>query len=290
MNLTKFFERAGAIFTDISYILSPNYFHPNRKKILLDYIRLRLKVSLHRWVKFKKEKILSFDVYFYNYSLFFEEFRQIFIRQSYYFYTEKEEPEIIDCGGNIGVSILYFKYMYPNSKITVFEPSPEVYEIIEKNINKNKLKNITLEKSALSSEEGTSSFFLRGTGSCGSTLKEGVFDTSETDKKHKEKKTVQVKTQRLSKFINNKIDFLKMDIEGSEGEVLEELKKTNTLKDIRKIAFEYHYYKENKNNRLQNILSILEENNFSHEIYLDETTPRKENESYYCLIKTVGSL
>jgi FkbM family methyltransferase len=43
-------------------------------------------------------------------------------------------PVIIDCGGNIGLSVLYFKYLFPNSVITVFEPSPPVFEILKENI------------------------------------------------------------------------------------------------------------------------------------------------------------
>ncbi len=35
------------------------------------------------------------------------------------------KPIILDCGGNQGISTLYFKTLHPDATIHVFEPSPE---------------------------------------------------------------------------------------------------------------------------------------------------------------------
>ena len=41
---------------------------------------------------------------------------------------------VIDCGANIGMSITYFKRLYPKSKIIGFEPDPKIFETLKKNI------------------------------------------------------------------------------------------------------------------------------------------------------------
>jgi FkbM family methyltransferase len=41
-------------------------------------------------------------------------------------------PYIIDAGANIGLSIIYFKKKYPNSKIVAFEPDKLIFNILKK--------------------------------------------------------------------------------------------------------------------------------------------------------------
>ena len=40
----------------------------------------------------------------------------IFTKNTYFFETENPEPRIIDCGGHIGLAVLYFKSLYPRAK------------------------------------------------------------------------------------------------------------------------------------------------------------------------------
>src|SRR5262249_62206976 len=50
---------------------------------------------------------------------------QIFVREIYRFESSDDAPFIIDGGANIGASVLYFKKLYPKSRIIAFEPDPE---------------------------------------------------------------------------------------------------------------------------------------------------------------------
>ncbi len=52
----------------------------------------------------------------------------IFGHEGYKFETKKLEPYIIDCGANIGLSLIYFNQLYPNAKIIAFEPDPKLFE------------------------------------------------------------------------------------------------------------------------------------------------------------------
>ncbi len=74
-----------------------------------------------------------------NYSIeyldalsFYSEYVDIFKTRIYHFQTDSENPVIIDAGGCIGMSTLYFKMIYPRARITVFEPDPIVVDVLEK--------------------------------------------------------------------------------------------------------------------------------------------------------------
>jgi hypothetical protein len=69
-----------------------------------------------------------------------------------------------------------------------------------------------------------------------------------------EAKTVKVKAVRLKEFLNQKIDFLKLDIEGAELEVLEDC--LAELKNVENLFVEYHSFADlpQKIDRLFNIL------------------------------------
>src|SRR6478752_2497070 len=49
-------------------------------------------------------------------------FREIFMRGDYYFESDNAQPTIIDCGSNIGISVLFFKRLFPQCRIIAFEP------------------------------------------------------------------------------------------------------------------------------------------------------------------------
>ncbi|MEP6698801.1 MAG: FkbM family methyltransferase [Verrucomicrobiota bacterium] len=52
-----------------------------------------------------------------------------------YFLPAALEPKVIlDIGSNIGTSILFFHEQFPSAKIYGFEPNPETFRILEKNV------------------------------------------------------------------------------------------------------------------------------------------------------------
>ena len=50
---------------------------------------------------------------------------ELFGLEIYKFNSEKTEPFIIDCGANIGLSVIYFKKLFPKAKVIAFEPIAE---------------------------------------------------------------------------------------------------------------------------------------------------------------------
>ena len=66
--------------------------------------------------------------------------KEKFIDEEYLIELGSSRPIIIDCGANIGVSLIYFKYLYPHSEVHCFEPYTFAFEYLQKNVAENKLK------------------------------------------------------------------------------------------------------------------------------------------------------
>jgi hypothetical protein len=78
-------------------------------------------------------------------------------------------------------------------------------------------------------------------------------------KKKSTAEPVSVPVELLSPYLTDAVDFLKMDIEGAEGEVIAELARNNALSRVRACAIEYHHFSETEN-RLEDILAALAKN------------------------------
>lgn len=247
-------KKALVALSDIEQIFAATNKLP-RRKLFWDYLRLRTKASLNRWFHFKHEKFLQFEVEFPDYEIFFTTFRQVFIRNAYFFKSDNESPRIIDAGGNIGMATLYFKTLYPNALITVFEPSHETGAFIERNFNKNKLSGITLLKKAVGDTEGVTTMYSRGAAACGNTLVKTLQDDVNSKSSGD---SYEISVTKLSSYITHELDFLKMDIEGAEGSVLRELEQNNVLKHIKTLILEYHHGTNLEVNKLSRIIDILE--------------------------------
>lgn len=282
-------EKMSTFFTDLTYIFSPSFNNPKKFDLFFVYLKISFKYFLSRWFNFKSEKFLSYSVDIVNYPIFYEIFRQVFVRQSYYFQTNAYKPFIIDGGGNMGMSVIYQKYLYPESEIIVFEPSENILPTLKINLSKNKFSGIRLIESALSDNDGEQIMYDRGVGACGDTLEKTLLKDAKVDLNALPKI---INTKRLSSFITKRVDFLKLDIEGSEGLVIKELHDTNKLNLVEKISMEYHYYPENIKNSLPNLLNNLVSGGHGFQIYLEQIKPEstlglEKSNSYYCLIKTI---
>ncbi len=187
-------------------------------------------------------------------------YREIFLNDEYYFKASTDAPVIIDCGANIGFSVLYFARLYPEAKIYAFEPSPTSFALLQKNISDNKLKNVSLYNNALSDTEEEVPFFADYAGSLTGSLRNDRGGTNH----------VNVKAIRLSDFIkksDNKIDLLKIDVEGAEIKMLDDLYDTNSLAKIDQLIVEYHHHiVDNEPSRLSGFLKKFEEKEFDYNI------------------------
>jgi FkbM family methyltransferase len=178
--------------------------------------------------------------------------KEIFNDEIYFFESDLKNPTIIDAGAYIGLSTLYFKQLYPGSKIYAIEPNPKAFEVLEANILDNSLFNCISINGALSKGEGEREFFIdkgdRNWNSTASFYKgtwQGGMDSI----------MINVRTFPLSGLLVEDIDLLKMDIEGAEFSVLREAE--SKLNCVKRLILEYHPV---QGNSLKKLLKIVNSN------------------------------
>ena len=186
-------------------------------------------------------------------------YRELFKEEVYKFRTSKSNPYIIDCGSNIGMSVVYFKSLFPASRILAFEADPYVFSFLEKNIQSFGINDVTaINKAVWDANDKSLSFLTEG--GAGGRVQE----------KSEQFKFVDVKTARLKDYLTEEIDFLKIDIEGAEGKVLVDC--ADDLKFVKNLFVEYHSM-HNSSQNLHLILQIVHDAGFRFHIKEAFTTP-----------------
>lgn len=184
---------------------------------------------------------------------------EIFEQQIYKFKTQTQKPLIIDGGANIGLSIIYFKQLYPNAQVIAFEPDSNVFQVLDKNIERFRLTDVTLVNKALWSTETMLEFMSEGA--------DGgrVVETGQGRDKY------QVPTIRLRDYLSQSVDFLKLDIEGAETEVMKDCQ--DLLGNVENIFVEYHSF-VNQRQTLDVLIGILSDAGFRLHIHPPVTSPQ----------------
>lgn len=165
------------------------------------------------------------------------------------FNADNENPFIIDCGSNIGISILNYKKKYPKSRIIGFEPDPDIFQILKRNIENNKIYNVELIQAAVWNNAGRLDFYKEGCdGGRISTDKNGD-------------QIISVDAIDILEYINEPVDLIKIDIESAEYIVVPHLLEKSDL--IKNIIIEFHYLRNNTSLiSLSKILSLLAEKDY----------------------------
>lgn len=168
----------------------------------------------------------------------------------------KEANVILDIGANIGVTSLYFASINPNARIIAFEPHPTNFKRLSENIGLNPtIQNIKTIKSALGSEETTMKMYEMDEHNPGNNqiIEEDINYPS-----------VDVQIKVLDDILQtegiNKVDFIKIDVEGFEYFVLKGgLKMLKTNKPLLFIEIDdFHLRKQHKSPKevIELLLSI----------------------------------
>jgi Methyltransferase FkbM domain len=77
---------------------------------------------------------------------------------------------------------------------------------------------------------------------------------------------IKVGARRLSDFISETVDFLKLDVEGAEQRVLSDLVQTAKIRQVRQMVIECHHRIGGQKSCLAGFLGMLEESGFEYQI------------------------
>lgn len=132
------------------------------------------------------------------------------------FKTVAADSEVIlDIGANIGCTALLFGEL--SEQVYAFEPSQSTFRFLEQNIAQSGLTNVSLQNIGLGAESGEFTLtFSPANRSGGFVSNQTRIDAGHT--------TEQITIRSLDEVVRSlnvtKIDFIKIDVEGFEGQVL----------------------------------------------------------------------
>lgn len=200
-------------------------------------------------------ELLGPKIYFTDAKTFVGSYRDIIERGIYQFDSKKKDPYILDCGANIGLSAISFKNQYPQSELVCFEPDPAIFNILKENIESFELQNVTLMNAAVWNKSTTLKFYSEGNES-------GKLIDKQDDQ------GMEVRSVRLRDYLERKVDFLKIDIEGAEVAVM--LDCADRLKNVNALFVEYHSRMGQKQ-EVDTLTKILVDSGFR--IYMENGGP-----------------
>lgn len=207
-------------------------------------------------------------------SSLIELFSDIFTNNPYFFKSKTKSPVIIDIGANIGDSLLYFKYLYPESRVYAYEPHPQAFELLKKNIELNQFHDVISVNTALAAKKSTMLLYsdnsenYRSSGGDKEFIEKVGNLLPYTSKLHNAIKVpVSAFSSEYSRLKLKTIDLLKIDAEGAETDILQDLDAHDLLKRIHMIILEYHLTASLKNNSFDAICAILMRNHFIFDCY-----------------------
>jgi FkbM family methyltransferase len=150
---------------------------------------------------------------------------------------------IIDIGAHVGVVSTYLSKANPNSKIYSFEPSHNTYHCLEKNIQKNDIKNVKIHNRAITSDgrDVTMNMPVLNTG--GSSLIYGPPNGLYYINTIKSIAINDLIIDILKETGVDKIKLLKIDCEAAEYEILNSLK-PELFNKIENLIGEFHSIKD----------------------------------------------
>lgn len=189
-------------------------------------------------------------------------FREVCIKDHYNFSQLKSGMVVVDIGAHIGTFTLSASLKVgKEGKVIAIEPENGNFNQLNKNLILNKIENVVPVNIGISDSNGEKDFFITSNYVGHSLSPHWPFIN---------KIRIKVKTlDTLLKELNiNKIDMLKIDVEGAELEILKGAKETLIKNPRLKIAIaSYHYPGE-----VQEIIEYLKKMNFSPEIHPEDFT------------------
>ncbi len=182
-------------------------------------------------------------------------YRELFRGNIYHFPAKGGAPVVVDLGANVGLSVIYTKSVYPDAEIYAYEADPKIYGYLCGNLKRNGITDVRTFNAAVWNSDGVIHFASEGADG-------GAVD----------KNGIEVKSTDILSILgaHEKIDFLKMDVEGAENTILPRM--DGHLSNVDCFFLEYHSA-ASEQQKLGGILDILARNGFRYRLFNLEEIP-----------------
>lgn len=231
--------------------------HPEgsaRRRLLRDYWKLKAR-QLGGERGPGRASVLGWDIEFFDIDTFAFVFEEIFVERSYDV-DLPPQPFIIDCGANIGLASLFFADRHPGARIVAYEPGSATFCVLEDNLRRAGV-SAELHREAVSDADGEVELYHdTSPGSVGSSTLADAHASIGSER---------VPARRLSHRVTERVDLLKLDVEGAEHLVLAELAEAGSLASVDRIVFDYNHHLAGAD-ELGRTLSLLEGAGFGYQL------------------------
>lgn len=168
---------------------------------------------------------------------------------------------VLDVGAHIGIFSLYASALNPKVKVYALEPEKDNFSLLLRNISQNRLDNVRAVKAALAGKTGPRQLAVAADSINHHLAPEGGGSASAEAAREK------VSAFSFADFLRDEhldaIGLMKMDIEGGEYEVFENMAPED-FRRIRALVLEYHEYGGRSRQELE---KLLRGQGFSVEIF-----------------------
>ncbi len=148
----------------------------------------------------------------------------------------KEGDVALDVGGNIGYyALLESKLVGKSGKVFAVEPVRSNFELLNKNVALNRMKNVTTSQMAMGAEKGFVNIYVREKKNLSSLTQLPGDDKSVIETQEVPMETVD---EYAKKYIGRMPNLVRMDVEGFETSILEGMKEC--LKSGTTLLIEFH--------------------------------------------------
>jgi FkbM family methyltransferase len=231
-----------------------NRTYGSRLRLLVDYLRIGAAYARAGWraAEVSVVRCAGFRVSYRHPRSIYTTFKEVFIEEDYYFEDLPKQPFIMDCGANIGMATLFFRRLRPHAEIVAIEPSPSSLDLLARNLRENGIDGVRVVGAALSDRAGKATFLEE--------YPSGVSNRLSNDGQ------VSVETLRLSALLDRPVDLLKVDVEGMEVVVLEELERSGKFDLVARVVVEYGLHATPAPDAVSSLLALFERNGFRYAI------------------------
>lgn len=204
-------------------------------------------------------RLMDLDLEYADAASLAPQWHDLFVRETLAFEAGTASPRILDCGANVGLAALWLKRRYPGARITAYEADPALAAMCARNLARNGAADVELIAAAVWREAGTVAFRCEGADS-------GAVEVVAADTPGAVERVPAVRLRDV--VAREPVDLLKLDIEGAELAVLEDL--AGCWASIRAIHLEVHDF-DPRLRRLPRCLLLLEQAGYV--VALDDLFP-----------------